>query len=289
MFRQRTEDRGPIRRYRKGRSDVKRHASSSPAKASNADAGIGSGPAAITTPSSDAGMGSPAGLTPSGIPVTGSPILPAPASVEAQLISDVAGSRVRTVVIAGIFVVCIAAVAIPLIAVGNTIRSVSQAVFAKPGPTPTVAHGSPAPSPPAKHPSYLTAAGARSGLAQLAGLAPGARLSLIRIDATSITATAQLTSGASKLLVIGPTGKFALPTAPTGERPIPLSQIRPAVVAKLVAQMRSRFHVPAARIDYMVLNSAPGLPVHWILFSKAPSHSGFTANLNGTHLARIPG
>ena len=274
MFGQRTEDRGPIRRYKKGRPDRKKRAGSVQA-ANNADAGIGGAPT----------------VTQSSIPVTSTPILPPPASLEAQLVSDVSGSPLRTVITVGIFLACIAAIAIPLISVGNTIRSIGQPAFPKVGPTPTPARTSAGPKTGAapKEGSYLTAAGARAGLAHIATLAPGARVSLLRIDATSISAIAQLADGTSKLIAIEPTGVFVQLTPASGERPIPISQIRPTVVAKLVAEMNRRFHVPADRIDYMVLNSAPGLPLHWVLFSKAPSHPAFTASLSGGRLARLPG
>ena len=46
-------------------------------------------------------------------------------------------------------------------------------------------------------------------------------------------------------------------------------------------------HVPASRIDYMVISSPPGLAPQWIVFSKAPSHPGFAATLSGAGLHRI--
>jgi hypothetical protein len=52
--------------------------------------------------------------------------------------------------------------------------------------------------------------------------------------------------------------------------------------------MRTRFHVPSSRIDYIVLSSPAGLAIHWILFTKAPSHAGYSASLSGGHLVRLP-
>ena len=51
--------------------------------------------------------------------------------------------------------------------------------------------------------------------------------------------------------------------------------------------MGRRFHVPARRIDYMVISSPQGLPAQWILFTKAPSHPGFGATLGGARLHRL--
>ena len=53
--------------------------------------------------------------------------------------------------------------------------------------------------------------------------------------------------------------------------------------------MHARFHVPASRIDYMVISSPPGLSPHWIIFSKAPARHGYSATLGGANLAQLPG
>jgi hypothetical protein len=279
VFRQRTEERGPIRRYRKGRSDQTKRASSPQAELSNVDGGLGSTPTGtpLTTQSE----------TPTATPITGSPILPPSPSLESMLVTHDDRGWLPTLLVAGVFVVVIAAVVIPLISVGNTISSISHSVFSQASPVPR-SSGSPAAVTPAKHASYLTAAGARAGLAQLSSAAPGARFSLVRIDASSVSATAQLPSGTSKYIRIESTGRFTGTTGGTGERPIPLREIRPSVIAKLVAEMGRRFHIPTSRIDYMVVSSPTGLPIRWILYTKAPAHP-FTASLTGGHLARLPG
>ena len=193
----------------------------------------------------------------------------------------------------GIAAVVIAAVAIPLITVGNTVSSINF-----PAPTPVITGSTPnAPSPaaPTRHPaarsiSYLTEAGVRAGLARVAKLAPGARLDQVRLAATSLIALARLPSGAFKEVALESTGgPFVTSGASTGERFVTLSQIRPRAVARIVAGMKSRFHVPMARIDYMVLSSPPIGPTQWIVFAKGPRHPGFTATLAGARLTRIPG
>jgi hypothetical protein len=272
---ERTEQRGPIRRYKKVRPESKKPARRPQRVVSNTDTGIGTEPP-VTSPTE---------------PVSGMPTLPPSTPLRTWPVTFTPRdtSRLRRLVIVGVFVVFIAGIAIPLISVGNTIRSINHEVFPNVSPTPGVPQPSqPRTSTPAKHASYLTAAGARAGLAQIARLAPGARVSLLRIAAASISVIAQLPNGTSKLISLLPNGRFTSTTPSAGQRPIPIKKIKPSVVASLVSEMKARFHVPAARIDYMVLNSAPGLPVHWVLFTKAPVH-GFSAGLQGAHLARLPG
>lgn len=158
---------------------------------------------------------------------------------------------------------------------GAAPASTAPATGAQPSPAPATAV------------SYLTPAGLRAGLTVAAKVVPGATLTVLRIDADSLSATATLPSGVVKELYFGPSGTDVLPGAATGERPVPLSVIRPGVVGRLVAEMDQRFHVPADRIDYMVISSPPGLPAAWIVFVKSPSHPGFSATLSGAHLARL--
>jgi hypothetical protein len=188
-----------------------------------------------------------------------------------------------------IVVAVIAGVTIPLISVGSTGTGFSI-------PTPSVIAGGvptqavPTPNAPRRIPvSYLTAAGVRTGLARVAKLLPGARLALVRLDGRSLVASARLRDGSFKQIVITPTGSIETPGASTGQRVLPISQISPRAVTRLVTGMRSRFHVPADRIDYMVLSSPPGLAIRWIIFAKAPNHPGFSATLAGTRLRRLPG
>jgi hypothetical protein len=150
-----------------------------------------------------------------------------------------------------------------------------------PETTPT----SPTPAP--VQTSYLTPHGLRAGLAHIEKLAPGARLSLLRLDDHSLSTTAFAPRGGSKLISFSPTGTFVTSTPGTGQEPVPISQIRPSVIARLLGEMRTRYHVPARRIDYIVLSSPQGSSPSWVIFTKAPSHPGYLATLSGAGLHRI--
>jgi hypothetical protein len=304
VFRQqRTEERGPIRRYKKVRPDSKKRAGSSQPVVRNDDAlristtSTVSNANAVSTADAGMGSGSSSPPPPPSTP-TGAPVFPPSSSLRTARITVVPrNSSARTWILVGVFTIFIAGIAIPLISVGNTITSLNNGIQRDLGATPAVTHqtagagaksGGSKTAPAPKHFNYLTAAGARAGLAVIAKKAPGAHLSLVRLDATSISATARLSNGKSELISIQPTGLFTSTIPASGERSLPIKQIKPSVVARLVAAMKTHFHVPASRIDYMVLNSPTGLPIHWILFTKAPSHPGFSASLNGNHLVRLP-
>lgn len=115
----------------------------------------------------------------------------------------------------------------------------------------------------------------------------------MRVTATQISTSAQYGSDRAKEIVIGtnvgPNGFFVAATPATGERPISISQIRPAVVAKLVAQMHTRFDVPVTRISYIVLSSPRGIRAQWILVTTASGHPEYSATLGGSDLTRLPG
>jgi hypothetical protein len=180
-------------------------------------------------------------------------------------------------------VIVLAAIAIPVLSISKSVHSVSiPSVDFGSG---TNSPGTPAPSR-ARHVSYLTPAGVRAGIAHLKRVVPGARVVLFRIDAKSLSATAVGRHGA-KEVYFGPTATLVTSAPATGERPVPISQVRPAVVGALVAQMNRRFHVPPRRIDYIVISSPAGLPTQWIVFSKARSHPGFAATLTGAGLHRL--
>jgi hypothetical protein len=190
--------------------------------------------------------------------------------------------------------VVIAAVLVPLINLGSTFHIPSVTPPPNPPTTPAPAQTSTArqhtsAAQPHQPPSYLTASGLRAGLARIARLAPRARLAEVRVAADSLIASAGLPSGKTKEVVLQPTGTFVISEPSTGERFLPISQIKPSAVARIVAGMRARFHVPVDRIDYIVLSSPVGVPTQWITFTKAPGHPGFAATLGGTQLARLPG
>ena len=232
-------------------------------------------------------------------PVAGAPTTQAPLTTKAPLTSlrpttippvrqrrSGAGCGGQVVVAVLVAVAVGVAVAIPLIGAGNTVHVISGPTEAVPANT---APGSSSPSPtPPKPVSYLNPAAVRVGLRHVEQIAPGARLTLLRLDADSLDTTAVLPNRTLKLIHFGPTGTFVTAGADTGETPIPISQIRPSVVARLVVELGRRFHVPPSQIDYMVISSPQGSVPKWILFSKAPSHPGFSAALSGADLARIP-
>jgi hypothetical protein len=186
--------------------------------------------------------------------------------------------------------VVIAAVAIPLITVGNTIHSVDVSV-----PPGIVTSGvtTKSQTPPVHKPSepisYLTTRGVQAGLARLAKLVPGARLDQVRLDNKSLIASARLPHGGFKEVVFEPTGTFVTTGASTGERLFSPSQISPRAVERIVSGMRRRFHVPAAKIDYMVTSPTFAGGTQWVVFAKTPGHPGFTATLSGERLSRLPG
>jgi hypothetical protein len=189
--------------------------------------------------------------------------------------------------------IMIAVIAVPLLSIVSANRSATSVPSIS---VPSVSFGpssGPAQAalvPPTANPvSYLTPAGVRAGLRRVAKLVPGAGLVLLRVDATSLSATAMLPNGAAKLVYIGPSATLVTAGPQTGETPIPISQISPSVVGRLVLEMGRRFHVAPRQIDYMVISSPAGLPAHWIVFSKAPAHPGFSATLSGAGLSRIPG
>ena len=253
-------------------------------------AGSTGGGAGSTAPASAPAT---AGATPAMGPVAGP--APTPGSVQPSALgsgftyapgarrrrSGFSGPKVLVrLVLAGVAVAVVASV---IGAVGSAVHSVSVPSF-------SISTSSPAPRTPAptRRPvSYLTPSGLRSGLAHLKRLVPGASVILLRIDAKTLSATAVGRHGVVKQIYFSPAVTSVISATAAGERPVPLSQVRPSVVARLVSEMGSRFHVPASRIDYMVISSPPGLPPQWILFSKAPSHPGFAAALSGAGLHRI--
>jgi hypothetical protein len=135
--------------------------------------------------------------------------------------------------------------------------------------------------------SYLRSSSLRSALRRIAGIAPDSRLALLRLDARSLSTTAVLRGRRAKLIYFGPSGTFVTSSTPPSEQPIPISAIQPSAINRIVASMRRRFHVPASRIDYMVLTSLPAKGASWIIFAKTHGHPGYSATLSGTGLAPL--
>jgi hypothetical protein len=182
----------------------------------------------------------------------------------------------------------VAAVAIALFLVGSVVHSKTSvpSINVVPASGPARHQASPTLAAPV---SYLSPAGLRAGLAHVAKLEPGARLTVLRIDANSFSAVAMLPNGAAKEIYFGPTGVLVTAGAATGERPIPVSRIRPLVVGRLVVEIGRRFQIAPDQIEYMVVSSPPGLPTQWLVFSKSPARPEFSATLSGANLAPLGG
>jgi hypothetical protein len=194
------------------------------------------------------------------------------------------GLGVAVVLRLAVAAIVIVAVGIPLLSIGNSVHSISVPSFNFGSSTPSPGTASPGA---VRHISYLSPSGVRAGIAHLERVVPGARVVLFRIDAKSLSATAVGRHGGAKQVYFS-SGVTSVTSAPApGQQPVPISQVSPGVVGRLVAEMGRRFHVPARRIDYMVISSPPGLPAQWIVFSTAPSHPGFAATLSGAGLHRL--
>jgi hypothetical protein len=184
-----------------------------------------------------------------------------------------------------ILVFVIAVAVIPLVsAVNHTVHSVSIPSFTTATPSSPV--GPEAPSPPSPT-SYLRSSSLRGALKRIAGIAPNSRLSLLRVDDHSLSTTALLRGGRAKLIYFGPAGTFVTSSPPPAAGSVSISEIDPNAINRIVAGMRHRFHVPASEIDYMVLSSLPSRGASWILFTKTPAHTGYSATLAGTGLAKL--
>jgi hypothetical protein len=144
---------------------------------------------------------------------------------------------------------------------------------------------SPAPAPAhANSVSYLTPNGLRAGLAEVKKAAPGAGLTLLRLDARSFIAETALRDGSGKEVSLGPSGTLVFTITATGAHPVPLSAIKPNAMGRLTAELRRHFHLRPDQIDYMVLDSAPPTPPEWFIFTKVRSPQHLSANLSGGDL-----
>ena len=134
--------------------------------------------------------------------------------------------------------------------------------------------------------NYLQTGNVRAALARVRHLVPGARLSLLRVDANSFNANAANRRGA-KEIYYGPTGTLVASGVSAGQNGVPIAQVKPGAIGRIVADLHRRFHVPANRIDYIVLTSAPGSPPTWFAFTKTAAHTGYQASLSGGGLKRL--
>lgn len=191
-----------------------------------------------------------------------------------------------------------AVLAVVSLVIGSVVLTISHSVHSikipsftfNTGGVTTGGGGTDAPAQPQVTPRpvhYLTPHGLRAGLARVAHIAHGGKLTLLRIDARTLNVYATRPDGRTSQIYLGPTVTFVTPAAAPGERPLPASSIRPAVLGSLLAQLHRRFGVPASRIDYVVVSSPSGQPPRWVLFVRDAAHQGYVAPLGGGAWTRI--
>jgi hypothetical protein len=154
-------------------------------------------------------------------------------------------------------------------------------------PTPSSAGGKANGVQPPAPGTYLTAAGVRAGLRAIERLAPHATLSSVRIDSDSISAYVHLPNGRFRLAGIQPTGPFTTSGTSRDERYFPADLVHPAAVPRILRGMQRRFGVVPARVDYLVFSWIKGLAPEWLLFTRAPSHPGYSATPSGGDLRKL--
>jgi hypothetical protein len=155
--------------------------------------------------------------------------------------------------------------------------------------TPGSGNGTTSPATVAPRPvSYLTAHGLRAGLAEVKRLSHGAKeVTLLRLDGRSLITYATRPNGSESQIDISPGGTFVSSANDSGERPVPVSKIKPNVLGALMTQMHRRYHVPLSRIDYAVVSSPAGEAPSWLVFVKNASHQAYAAPLEGGTLKPI--
>ena len=134
--------------------------------------------------------------------------------------------------------------------------------------------------------SYLTAAGLASGLTRVRKLAPGSKLLSLRIDSASLDAQVIRHGGATEEISLTSSGTYVIPLSNLHEPSLPFSEVHPAVVPRLITELRRRFHVPPSHVDYAVADSFPGTGASWSVFLK--NGAGYTASISGAGFAPIP-
>jgi hypothetical protein len=185
-----------------------------------------------------------------------------------------------------VFAIVVAVVAI------NVVRSIhtssSGSVVSTTVPPTSGPPSTPTPTPAKTKPvSYLTPNGLRAGLAEVKKAAPGAGLTLLRLDAKSFIADTALRNGSGKSISLGPSGTYVFTISAAGARPVALSAVNPDVVGRLTTELDHRFHVGPNQIDYVVMYSAVGAPAEWFIFTKVRSPQRLSANLSGGDLTVI--
>jgi hypothetical protein len=284
MFGRRKRDEDPFAALKDG-------AAFQAAPTTAADIGLGGEstarpPSPVAPASAVAAPAAPTATPSASVPVQTSPTRragPTAFSSHSRAYTPSSGGITRLV----IFAIIIAAIAIPLISsVRHTVHSINIPSF-NPGDGTSSNGATPStPSAPSTT-SYLHTSSLRTALHRIAGIAPHSGLSLLRLDRRSLSTTAVLPGGHAKLIYFGPSGTFVTSTSLPSDRPIPMSEINPSAINRIFAGMRRRFHVPASRINYLVLTSLPSRGVSWILFANTHGHPGYAASLSGTNLAPL--
>jgi hypothetical protein len=243
------------------------------------------GPATIApAPAAPAAPATPATPAAPAAPATPATPTARPAATYRRTPRSGRGGWIASLVTLGIIV----AIAVPIISsASHAIHSFSIPSFSVRSPSiPSVSTQAPTPETPT---DYLRPAATRAGIARIARRFPGARVTNLRIDSTSMDALVYPKGGGVKDLTMNQSGTFVRSSAGAGEVPIALSAVPPRAVARIVNALDARFHVPADRIDYIVLTTVPHLAPRWIAFSKAPPHPGYAANLDGSGLQKLGG
>ncbi len=178
------------------------------------------------------------------------------------------GLGIALVLRLAVLVAVIAAVAIPVATTTHSVESIK---------VPSIPITTPSP----RQVNYLNSGNVRAALARVRRIVRGARLTLLRLDAKSFSVTASRPGHGAKEIYFGPAGSFVTAGSAAGQRGVPIEQIDPGVVGRLVADMRRRFHVPERKLDYVVLSSPPGSRPEWLVFTKTAAHTGYQATLSG--------
>jgi hypothetical protein len=161
-----------------------------------------------------------------------------------------------------------------------SIASINNAPGLSPGGGVSITHAPPSPT------SYLTTANLAAGLARVQRMAPGSRLLNLRIDSTSLDAELAERGGGAKEISLAPSGNYDIPLTNMNLPSFPFSDVRPAVIPRLLAELQRRFHVHLGRVDYAVVDAFAGGPPSWDLFLK--NGKGYIASISGAHLQAIP-
>jgi hypothetical protein len=161
-----------------------------------------------------------------------------------------------------------------------SITSINNAPGLSPGGGVSIPHAPPGPT------SYLTTANLTAGLARVQRMAPGSRLLNLRIDSTSLDAEVAEHGGGAKEISLAPSGNYDITLTNMDLPSFPFSDVRPAVIPRLLAELQRRFHVHRGQFDYAVADAFSGAAPSWNLFLK--NDKGYLASISGAHLQAIP-